>query len=51
MPAFHNLFPFFSGGSVALEEEEEKQCLFETMSFWPRITLFNFILEALEFSK
>jgi len=51
MPAFHNCFPFFSGGYAASEEEEEEQCMFETAPFWPGMTLFNFILEASKFSK
>ena len=34
MPVFHNFLSFFAGGLSASEEEEEEQCMFETVSFW-----------------
>jgi hypothetical protein len=51
MPAFHNFFPFFSGGFSASEEEEEELCMFETAPLWPGMILFNLVLEASEFLK
>jgi hypothetical protein len=42
MPAFHNFFPFFSGKFAAPEEEGEEQFLFDTVMFWPSMTLSQF---------
>jgi hypothetical protein len=42
MPAFHNFFPFFSGKFSAPEEEDEEQFLFDTVMFWPSMTLSQF---------
>jgi hypothetical protein len=50
VPAFHNFLSFFAGGLSASEKEEE-QCMFETASCWTGMTIFNLVLELLEFFK
>jgi hypothetical protein len=49
MPVFHNFVSFFAGVLSAFEEEEEEQCMFETVPFWTGN--YHFLIWSLKFSN